>query len=79
MNKLFTPSLIESPLCEPDKDALEAAAVILHSIGWNTQQGMPERGIEVLTDMLRQNQGTVIKVCAAAVAVLRREFGHTSP
>ena len=79
MNKLFTPSLLKSPLCEPDEDALEVAAVILHSIGWNVQQGMPERGIEVLTDMLRQDPGAVIKACATAVAVLRREFEHTLP
>ena len=78
MNKLFTPSLFESPLCEPEQTALEAAAMILHSIGWNTQQGMPERGIEVLEDVIRQDQGAVIKACAAAVAVLRRNFGHTS-
>ncbi len=72
MNKLFTPSLLESPLCEPDKDALEAAAVILHSIGWNAQQGMPERGIATLREMLRQDHTAVIKACAAAVAVLRQ-------
>ena len=79
MNKLFTPSLFESPLCEPEQATLEVAAMILHNIGWNAQQGMPERGVEVLTDMLRQDQGAVVKACAAAVAVLRREFGHTSP
>ena len=77
MNKLFTPSLFESPLCEPEQAALEAAAMILHSIGWNAQQGMPERGIEVLMDMLRQDQEAIIKACAAAVAVLRRECGNT--
>ena len=78
MNKLFTPSLLESPLCEPEQAALEAAAMILHCIGWNTQQGMPDRGVEVLADMLRQDQGAVIRACAAAVAVLRREFVYTS-
>lgn len=79
MNKLFTPSLIESPLCEPDEDALEVAAVILHSIGWNAQQGMPERGIAVLSEMLQQDQEAVIKMCASTVEVLRRRVVHTSP
>ena len=76
MEKLFSPAIATSNLCKPDREALEAAAVILHSIGWNTQQGMPERGIETLRKMLQQDQSAVIRACASTVEVLRRQSGH---
>lgn len=79
MEKLFSPSIYESKLCDPEDGALVVAAVILHSIGWKTQQGMPEGGIETLREMLRQDPETVVKACASTVEVLRQRAGGTFP
>lgn len=68
--KLFHPSLQESKLCEPEPEQVEIACVVLHTLGWFTQQGAEENAFDFLREIIRQDRQAVVKVCAAGLAVL---------
>ena len=68
--KLFHPSLQESKLCVPERELVEIACVLLHSIGWFAQQGAEENAIDFIREIIGQDRQSVVKACAAGLAVL---------
>lgn len=68
--KLFHPTIEGSNLCVPESETVDFACVLLHTIGWFTQQGAEENAIDFLRKIICQDRQAVVKVCAAGLAVL---------
>lgn len=68
--KLFHPTIEGSKLCDPEPETVEFACVVLHTLGWFTQQGAEENAFDFLREIIRQDRQAVVRVCAAGLAVL---------
>lgn len=75
--KLFYPSIGETPQNLPGTDELEMAMALLHTIGWHAQQGTEQMAVDSLMKMIRMDRNAVVKICAAGLSVIRRAAAET--
>lgn len=75
--KLFHPSvhIVRMEEKEIKPEDLELAAVILHELGWMTQQGAFENAVNNLRLISEQEPDGFLRACAAGLAVLRFALG----
>lgn len=72
MEKLFHPTIDGSKLCQPEPDAIEMAEIILHDLGWLTQQGLFDEAVARLRWMVENNKAAFLKGCATGLTVCLR-------
>ena len=71
--KLLHPTIDGSRGCEPDRELLEIASVILHGIGWKTQQGFAaEDAVQETKMLIELDRDAVVRACSAGLGILRR-------
>lgn len=71
MEKLFHPTIEGSKLCESEPEAVEMAEIILHDLGWLTQQGLFDEAVARLRWLVENNQAAFLKGCATGLSVCR--------
>lgn len=71
MEKLFHPTIEGSKLCDPAPDGVEMAEIILHDLGWLTQQGMFDDAVARLRWLVENNKAAFLKGCATGLLVCR--------
>ena len=69
MEKLFHPTIEGSKLCEPVPDVLEMAEIILHDLGWLTQQGLFDEAVARLRWLAENEPEGFLKACATGLKV----------
>lgn len=68
-NKLFHPTMQESMVSQINPDMLELCALILHDLGWPTQQGMVDKSVERLRWWVENKPEVFLKACATGLTV----------
>lgn len=69
--KLFHPTIEGSKLCDPEPEAVEMAEIILHNLGWFTQQCGIERALEHIRWLHDKMPDAFLKGCATGLSVCR--------
>lgn len=77
MEKLLHPSFDVLRVDGSDLEAVEFAMIILHSIGWQTQQCGIERGLESAQYWHSKFPERFIQACAHGSAALHHILGRT--
>lgn len=75
--KLLHPSLDVLRVDDTDKEALELAMVILHDIGWQTQQCGFDKAMEHIKFIHDHMPEIFIMACATGHAALHHILGRT--
>ena len=76
--KLMHPSLDVIRVEGKDPEALSFAELILHDIGWLTQQGMAEYAASRISFLAKNCPKELILACANGAACLHNMNPHTS-
>jgi hypothetical protein len=72
--KLFHPTIECSKLCEPVPDGVEMAEIILHDLGWLTQQGLFEEAVARLRWLAENKKTAFLRGCATGLSVCRNSL-----
>ncbi len=76
-HKLLHPSVDVLRVDGTDQEALEFAMVILHSLGWQTQQCGIEYALSRIKELHDPFPDLFIRGCAHGAAVLHKTLGRT--
>jgi hypothetical protein len=76
--KLLHPSVDVLRVDGTDKEALEFAMVLLHDLGWLTQQCGVEHALERMKSWHDRFPELFIRGCANGAAVLHKTLGRTN-
>ena len=71
MEKLFHPTIEASQPLAPEPESLEMAEMILHDLGWFTQQCGIEKALENIRWLQSKMPDAFLKGCATGLSVCR--------
>lgn len=78
MEKLLHPSFDVLRVDGSDLEAVEFAMILLHSIGWQTQQRGVDCALERITELHSRFPEMFIRACAHGSASLHHILGRTA-
>lgn len=68
--KIFHPTILNSTVKEIDPELLDLAANLLHALGWFTQQGGIEAGLDHIRWLHNTLPDAFLKICSNGLTVI---------